>query len=235
MGAPMSLPRIDILMAGSALQPIREKYGDFDRWFQDRTPAPVRYRVRALFDGAPLPDVSESDGWIITGSPGSVNDRVPGMGTVQAGIAQAVGGGHPVLGVCFGHQLLAVSLGGAVGENPNGWELGLAIIALTDAGDRPPLFRGLGPRFPVYESHREVVTSLPADGQILAQNEMGLQAFQLGDRAFGVQFHPEFTLDIVRMYVQLRSGEPMPPLQGRRGHPDDSRQVLTNFIQSITL
>ncbi len=228
-------PRIDILMAGRALQPIVEKHGDFDRWFQDRTHAPARYRVRVLFDGAPLPDVSESDGWIITGSPASVNDALPGMGTVRAGIAQAVGGGHSVLGVCFGHQLLAASLGGKVAKNPNGWELGLGTITLTDAGGRSPIFRGFDTRFPVYESHREVVTSLPADGQVLAENEMGLQAFQLGDRAFGVQFHPEFTIDIARMYVQLRSGNEIPPLTGRRDHPDTARQVLTNFIQHITL
>lgn len=230
-----SIPRIDILMAGRVLEPIREKYGDFDRWFQDRIHAPARFRVRGLFDGALLPAVSESDGWIITGSPASVNDALPGMRSVRAGIAEVVVGGHPVLGVCFGHQLLAASLGGNVANNPNGWELGLATIALTDAGGRSPIFRGLDARFPVYESHREVVTHLPADGQVLAENEMGLQAFQLGDRAFGVQFHPEFTVDIARMYVQLRSGNEMPPLIGGRDHPDNARQVLTNFIQHIIL
>ena len=231
----MSLPRIHILMAGHALQIIREKYGDFDRWFQDRTRASAHYRIRALFDGNPLPDISESDGWIITGSPASVNDAVPGMRSVRAGIAQVVGGGHPILGVCFGHQLLTVSLGGKVAKNPKGWELGLATITLTGAGERSPIFRGLDARFPVYESHQEVVTSLPAAGRVLAENEMGLQAFQLGDRAFGVQFHPEFTLDIARMYVQLRTGKELPPLKRRRDHPDISRQVLTNFIQHITL
>lgn len=228
------IPRIDILMAGRTLAPIREKYGDFDRWFQDQTHAPARYRVRVLFDGAPLPPVSESDGWIITGSPASVNDALPGMRSVRAGIARVVMGGHPVLGVCFGHQLLAASLGGKVAKNPNGRELGLATIALTDVGGRSPIFRGLDARFPVYESHQEVVTRLPADGQVLAENEMGLQAFQLGNGAFGVQFHPEFTIEIARMYVQLRSGNEIPPLTGRRDHPDNARQVLTNFVQHIT-
>ncbi len=229
------VPRVDILMAGRTLPPIRERHGDFDRWFQERPGIKAGYRVHFLFDGEPMPVPAESDGWIITGSSGSVNDDLPWLPAVKDGIARAVEEGHPVLGVCFGHQLLAVSTGGRVGLNPEGWELGLATVTLTKAGAAAPLFQGLGRRFPVYQTHREVVVDLPPGAEILATNDMGLQAFQLDGLVFGVQFHPEFTEEIARMYVQMRSGRADADHASLDARGENSRQVLTNFIQQLTL
>jgi len=228
-------PRVAILMVGRTLLPIRERHGDFDSWFQERPGVEAGYRVHFLFDGDPLPVPADSDGWIITGSSDSVNDDLPWLPAVKDGIARAVDDGHPVLGVCFGHQLLAVSTGGRVNLNPEGWELGSAMVTLTEAGTASPLFQGMGRRFPVYQTHREVVADLPPGAEILAANSMGLQAFQLNGLAFGVQFHPEFTEDITRMYVRLRSGrdDAVPTSLDTRG--ENSRQVLTNFIQQLTL
>ncbi|UCH61829.1 MAG: gamma-glutamyl-gamma-aminobutyrate hydrolase family protein [Fidelibacterota bacterium] len=227
-------PRMVILMVGRTLPPIREIYGDFDSWFQERSGVRADYQVQLLVDGDPMPVPADSDGWIITGSSNSVNDEIPWLPEVKDGIARAVEDGHPVLGVCFGHQLLAVSNGGRVKPNPVGWELGSATVNLTKAGAASPLFRGMDRRFSVYQTHQDVVTDLPPEAEILAANSMGLQAFQLNGLAFGVQFHPEFTKDITRMYVRLRSGrdDARSSLDARG---ESSCQVLTNFIQQLTL
>ncbi|MFB0517560.1 MAG: gamma-glutamyl-gamma-aminobutyrate hydrolase family protein [Candidatus Neomarinimicrobiota bacterium] len=230
-----AIPFIDILMMGRTLPPIREHFGDFDRWFQERPEVPARFRVHYLFDGDPPPKHSESDAWIITGSSGSVHDEFPWLPAVKEGIVRAANDGQPILGVCFGHQLLAIAIGGKVEINPKGWEMGPAVIDLTRAGTKAPLFQGMASRIPVYQTHREVVTSLPPGAQVLAINEMGLQAFQFGHQAFGVQFHPEFTAEIARMYVALRlDRDPDATFQSPGGSGDNSRKVLTNFIRHVT-
>ncbi len=230
-----TMPRVDILMAGRTLATIRERRGDFDSWFQERPEVKANYRVHFLFDGDTMPVPADSDGWIITGSSDSVNDDLPWLPAAKDGIARAVDDGHPVLGVCFGHQLLAASTGGRVGLNPEGWELGSATVTLTKAGTASHLFQGMGRRFPVYQTHREVVTNLPPGTQVLATNDIGLQAFQLDGLVFGVQFHPEFTEEIARMYVRLRSGRDDAAYPSLDAQGENSRQVLTNFIQQLTL
>ena len=232
MGVKSIKPRVHILMVGQTLPAIRERFGDFDSWFQERSGINADFSVHRLLNGHTLPDPSDSDGWIITGSPGSVNDDLPWLRKVIDGVGRSVKDGHPILGVCFGHQLLAVATGGQVGLNPKGWELGSATIVLTDSGAESTLFQGLARRLSVFQSHQEVVTNLPPGAKILAVNEMGIQAFQINRFSFGVQFHPEFTQSIARMYAQLRS---VAGISISQILPNNSYQVLPNFINSLTL
>ncbi|UCD39119.1 MAG: type 1 glutamine amidotransferase [Fidelibacterota bacterium] len=220
-------------MVGRTLAPIRQRYGDFDQWIQARAETPASYRVHYLFSGDSLPVLDDSDGWIITGSSESVNDQLPWLSPVKESITRAVDRGHPILGVCFGHQLIAVSCGGQVELNPKGWELGPADINLTPAGMESPLFIGFESNVSVYQTHREVVKSLPDEAQVLATNDMGLQAFKLGQHAFGVQFHPEFNGGIMQMYLALRSGQTLNMVPALSDNTNISRRVMTNFIQHI--
>jgi GMP synthase (glutamine-hydrolysing) len=104
---------------------------------------------------------------------------------------------RPVLGVCFGHQLVAHALGGRVERNPRGREAGTGEIRLTDAGRRDPLFAGLPPVLEVQQTHTDHVASLPDSAEVLAVNDFTpVQAFAVGDLMRCVQFHPE--LDAAR-------------------------------------
>lgn len=234
MGMSAAGPRIDILMAGNTLPEIRRRFGAFHQWYRERPDRTARYRSIILYKGEPLPDPAESDGWIISGASDSVSDGLPWLPAAKAGIARAVENGHAILGVCFGHQLLAVALGGEVQSNPQGWELGSAFVELTRSGAACAIFSGFEPRFAVYESHQETVVSLPPGAETLASNEMGLQSFSVGARAFGVQFHPEFNLPITRLYVALRGAKGIPASGRPDPRADDSRQVLNNFIKYIS-
>jgi GMP synthase (glutamine-hydrolysing) len=98
-----------------------------------------------------------------------------------------------VLGVCFGHQLLARALGARVERHPRGPESGTVEVELTEAGAADPLFAGLPRRLAVQHGHEDHVAELPRGAALLASNAHTLvQAFAHGPHIRAVQFHPEF-------------------------------------------
>ncbi|HEY2343462.1 MAG TPA: type 1 glutamine amidotransferase [Chthoniobacteraceae bacterium] len=140
-----------------------------------------------------------SDALVVSGSPRDAWSDDPAVLRLIGLLHIAVPRGQPVLGVCFGHQLLARSFGGDVRRNPNGWEVGEEEITLTPAGRQSALFAGMPSAFRVIESHQDAVLSLPDDAVLLASNaHTPVQAFALGSKTFGVQFHPEMNGEILR-------------------------------------
>jgi GMP synthase (glutamine-hydrolysing) len=109
----------------------------------------------------------------------------------------------PVLGICFGHQLLAVALGGRSGPNPCGREIGTVGFALESRDD--VLFRGAPPSFPVSMTHLDTVLELPPGAAALGSTDLDrYAAIRFADRVWGVQFHPEMGADIIGAYVAAR-------------------------------
>ena len=146
----------------------------------------------------------------------------------------------PVLGVCYGHQLLARAFGGEVGFNSRGDEVGTTAVALTEAGRHDPLFGGLPDELIVQNSHRQSVLSLPPDARLLASNDHDVhQAFAIGKRAWGMQFHPEFDADIMRGYLEDRSeglqerGVDTAKLHAATRDSDHGTRVLRNFVAML--
>jgi GMP synthase (glutamine-hydrolysing) len=189
----MRVPTILLLKCGSTAAAVRLGHGDYDRWFL-RALAPVAaVRVIEAHAGAPLPArAAGADAIVATGSPRSVTERAPWMRAAGAWLREQAGRGVPVLGVCFGHQLLAEAHGGAVRRSPRGRELGTVRCALTAAGREDPLFAGVPAAFDVQATHEDEVARLPPDAELLATNGWSrVQAFRLGPRVRAVQFHPE--------------------------------------------
>jgi GMP synthase (glutamine-hydrolysing) len=111
----------------------------------------------------------------------------------------------PVLGICYGHQLLAHGLGGRVERNPLGREIGTVEVRLGDRAREDDLLGSLPQDISVQVSHVESVVKLPPDATHHGVSSRDLnQAFAYGTCAWGVQFHPEFDADIVRGYIQGR-------------------------------
>ena len=142
------------------------------------------------------------DGVVISGSQVSVYEDRPWIEAVAEWVAQGVEASVPVLGVCWGHQLLASALGGRV-EATGAYELGYATIEQVQPS---PLLDGIGESFVAFESHSDAVTDLPAAAARLAENGRGVQAFVVDD-AYGVQFHPEYDVETARWVVQNKEGE----------------------------
>ncbi|MDI9246042.1 glutamine amidotransferase [Marinobacter sp. CHS3-4] len=198
--------RLIVLKTGDTLPPIKETYGDFDRWFLDGLSDQLDRQVVDVTRD-PLPGTPRHwDGIVVTGSPAMVSDRAGWSEAAAAWLAEAVEADVPVLGVCYGHQLLAHALGGKVGYHPQGRESGTYPVQRHGASDGDALFDGMPQTFQAQLTHRQSVLELPPTAVLIASNDFEPhQAFRVGQRAWGVQFHPEFTADIMRAYLKAQT------------------------------
>ena len=195
---------IIIVKTGGTYPDMAARYGDFEDWFvarMDRSAGTIE--TVSPFSGEPLPPAASFGGIIITGSHDMVTEKHPWSEKTADWVKQAVEAGIPLLGVCYGHQLLAHAMGGVVGDNPKGKEMGTVSIRLNQDGRKDRLFEGTPETFVAQACHSQSVMQLPAGATLLASSDMDPHhAFVIGRRAWGVQFHPEFDGKILRLYVQ---------------------------------
>ena len=186
-----------------------DRFGDFEDWFLqrlDRASQPIDI-VRPHV-GEKLPPLEPLGGIIITGSHDMVTDRHPWSERTALWVKEAVESEIPVLGVCYGHQLLAYALGGVVGDNPNGKEFGTVAIRLSSRVGKDQLFQGLPAVFDAQACHSQSVLQLPVGATLLASSDMDPHhAFSVGECAWGVQFHPEFNAEVLRHYIRRFADE----------------------------
>lgn len=156
----------------------------------------LRARTIRLADGDRVPsDLDGIDGILsLGGSASATDDSLPWIADEIALLAAACAAQVPVLGVCLGAQLLARALGGTV-ERMESASVGPCQIDMTVAGRDDPMFRGL-PWYGTWPSwHQDEITTLPPDARLLAKSDAcDVEAFAHGVFAYGVQFHPEWTV-----------------------------------------
>jgi len=192
-----------IARTGSTFSAIREKRGDFDDWFLERfRQLGVAAEVWVANGADRLPNADDYQAVVVTGSPAMVTDREPWSEALAHWLRDAAEAGLPMLGVCYGHQLLAHAFGGEVGYHPKGREIGTHEVQLQDAASDDSLFGGMPSRFVAHLTHAQSVLRLPEQAVLLASNAYEPhQAFRIGERAWGVQFHPEFDAEIMASYL----------------------------------
>lgn len=194
-----------ILVTGDPVLPTQERAGGFAQLVRGGL-AGAWHAGFVAHDArieAALPAASQFAGVIVTGSASSVTERAPWMLRTEEYLANAVIAAHPVLGICFGHQLLGQALGGRVERNPRGREMGT--VALDIVADDPLLDRSIEPAL-AHATHVDSVTVLPKQAQVLATTALEPHAaLRFGERAWGVQFHPEFDEQVMTEYIETRS------------------------------
>lgn len=226
-----------IIKTGNTIASLRQQGEDFEDWFIAQSGLPAeRFVVRALFLGEPLPDLADTAGLIVTGSPAYVTDLEPWNDIAAAYLRDAHEREIPILGVCYGHQLLAWAFGGEVGFHPHGREIGSVAVQTTEAAAADRLFAALPTRFMAQVSHQQSVLGLPAAATLLAWNDFEPHhAFRLGQTSWGVQFHPEFDARITRAYIDerqadlLAEGLPVPDLLDAVQASPESAALLRRF------
>ncbi|GAA2441749.1 type 1 glutamine amidotransferase [Streptomyces macrosporus] len=178
--------------------------GRFGAWLSE---GGLALDVVRAHDGDPLPDRLSHQAVLVLGGGYMPDDdeRAPWLAPTRALVAEALDGGVPVFGICLGGQLLAQVAGGTVAADHGAPEIGSTPLTLLPAAEDDPLFHGLPPHPTAIENHVDAITRLPSGARWLARSERcPYQAFAVGDRAWGTQFHPEATSAQVRAWQPER-------------------------------
>lgn len=201
--------------------------GEQPVWFIDALQLqPEDYVIVRPHLGEELPAFDRVCGAILSGSWAMVTDHADWSERTAAWIRGALEAELPLLGVCYGHQLMAYALGGKVGDNPNGWERGLK--TLTHNTSRDPWLAPLPETFQAWLSHRQSVITPPPHAEVLARSDLdGCQILRYSPQALSVQFHPEFTREIMTACLPAGIGDDGAEVSGE----DWSRELLRRFWQ----
>ena len=197
-------PSLLIVKTGSTHDHIRERLGDFEDWVATGLREGGGRNI-VVFDAqaaVPPPPLETLAGIVLTGSHAMVSDREPWSEALVPWLQEAVRLNTPVLGICYGHQLLAHALGGEVAYHPGGVEIGTVSVYLNESGASDALLAGLPMVFDAQATHWQSVRDLPPGAVLLAGNAFEPHhVFRVGAHAWGVQFHPEFSEQALCAYL----------------------------------
>lgn len=185
---------IGILQTGHAPEPLRARHGDYDQMF-DRLLA-GRGLSFASWDVEHMqfpPDVHAADGWLITGSRHGAYDDLPFIAPLETFIREARDAGVPMVGICFGHQIMAQALGARVEKFDGGWAVGPQDY---DFGDT---------RLTLNAWHQDQIVTPPESAELIASSDFcRYAAFSYGDWGLSVQPHPEFNDAFLQGLIETR-------------------------------
>ncbi len=207
--------KIGILQTGHAPDTLRDQYGDYIRIFQDFLAGQgFDFEGWSVVDGDLPESVHAADGWLITGSRHGVYEDHDWIPPLEDFIRDAITGKVPMVGVCFGHQIIAQALGGKVEKFGGGWAVGRQVYN----------FGGTGIALNAW--HQDQVTELPPGATVVASNDFcAYAAIAYGDRALTVQPHPEFDTGFMEGLIKTR---------GRGVVPDDRLDTALDALPHPT-
>lgn len=234
-----------IIKTGDTMPALRATHGDFEDWIasglaQAPSANPLKVQTLDARTATEWPATDQIAGVVITGSPAMVTDREPWSERTAAWLADVVATQVPVLGICYGHQLLAHALGGEVAHHPAGLEIGTVAVQRLAGAEDDALLGHLPASFDAQVVHEQSVRRLPPGAVPLAANaHEAHHAFRVGPCAWGVQFHPEFSDAVMRDYVACfapslkRSGVDADALRAQVRATPESAGLLARFASLV--
>ena len=165
-------------------------------------PVGVDLRVYEVTAGELPGSVDECDGWIVSGSRRSAYEDEGGIDELSGFIRAAAEQRRPQVGICFGHQLIARSLGGEVRKADVGWGVGAKEFEIVATA---PWMDPTADAFRILMSHQDQVVALPDGAELLARADYcPVGAYRIDDHVFCVQGHPEFVPQLSRTLITKR-------------------------------
>lgn len=220
---------------------LRQQRGDFDDWMVEAMDL-CRSEVETIDVslGDRLPEFHQVNGIVITGSHAMVTERHDWSEYSAEWLQIAAQKQIPTLGICYGHQLMAYALGGSVAYMPDGREVGTLPVTLQPAAQGDFLLRDLPQNVWVQLSHRQAVMELPPDAVWLASSDrVPFEAFRYGDRVWGMQFHPEFSVDVMQAYTRyaheglMREGFDADAIYSQIQDTPDGLKIMQRFASLV--
>lgn len=186
--------KIGILQTGHAPQALMESDGDYDRMFRALLDGRgFAFETHAVVDMEFPAGAGVADGWLITGSRHGVYEDHPWIAPLERLIRDIAARGLPLIGVCFGHQIIAQALGGRVEKFSGGWAVGRTGYETANG------------RLTLNAWHRDQIVTLPEGAEVLAGNAFCRYAILgYGDRIWTVQPHPEYPARFLRGLIETR-------------------------------
>ena len=209
---------IGILETGLPPTDLARRFGRYDAMVRRMLGDGYAYRTYAVQAGDLPARPEDRDAYVITGSSAGVYDDLPWIAPLKAFIRSAHGRAK-LIGLCFGHQIMAEALGGRVGKSHKGWGLGLHRYDVT--GSEP--WMDAEPTLAVAASHQDQVMEPPAGAAVLATSAFTPFAAlrYAGGEAVSFQFHPEFERGMAQALVELR--------RSRLPDPDEADRMLASL------
>lgn len=202
--------KLTIIQTGEVPVALRPRFGVYPPMFGrmfEKAGKTFDYETVAIHDGAPFPDPATLGGILITGSTAGVYDtHYAWMDPLRAFIRSAYALKTPMLGICFGHQIMTDALGGDVRKSEKGWGLGRHVYGVTR---RPAFLGGDLPQFAIACSHQDQVIVPPADADVFLSSAFTPNAGLVyrNGAAISLQPHPEFEDDYALALAELRRGK----------------------------
>ena len=199
--------KVGILITDRVRDELVAEYGDYPDMFENLLKgADGEVEISRFYTQHSLPENVDCDGYVITGSRHSVYDDLPWIGELVHFIRKVLSAGKKIVGVCFGHQLMAHYFGGLVEKSEKGWAVGVHKSQVTMKQSWMKFVGGSSSReFSLVSSHQDQVVSMPSNGLLYATNEFcPIAGFVVDDKVMTVQGHPEFDKEYARALLEIR-------------------------------
>ena len=210
--------RLGILAAGITPDELLSEFGAFsDMFIQlfNGTGCLFEYEVFDVRDGSFPDTVEQCDGWIITGSKCGVNQNLLWMRKLKQLVLDVFAAKIPMVGICFGHQIIADAFGGKVDKYKGGWGIGLHSYRFTGEHE---FFIDTPAGFTINAMHQDQVITKPSNAQLFATSDFCKYAGLIYDnRIITFQAHPEFSVAFEEALIELRKGDVIPSEAADKG------------------